>query len=913
MWRIIKKTFKPITTMLLILALFLAGFPPSVLLERIGQIIADRNIVDSLYHAMRDPNVIDKGLVNLLRPRVEKARAATFQIQTGSYIGSGASKSITGLGFSPQMIVLKSNTTTIAAVFKTTAMPVLNTAYLGSATVDSAAGFITLNSDGFTVASTANTANVRYTWTAFTGSDCTASGVFCIGSYQGTAAAKAITTGFSPNLVIVKPATAVAATWRSSAMGTNVGQYFMGTIQDTTGVLFTTLDATGFTVGATNSPTGVTNYYAAFKSVAGSVAVGTYTAAATPADNTNIAGVGFVPDFVFVKNAPTAVSAVYNVKESYGDSASYFSATANIPDMIQALQTDGFQIGLNATVNSANIAYFYAAFGGSAAHSASGTFSMATGSYTGTAAVQTISNLGFSPDLVIIKGNTTQAGAFRTRMMAGDITAYLDSATTNFAGGITALNPDSFTVGTSVVVNTNAVTYYWTAYGNAWNPDTNSGAADFTIGAYYGNGIDSRNITRLPFQPNMVAVKNYGTGAGVFRTSAHTGDLSSYFAATAEAANIIQTLNTDGFQVGTAANVNTAASVYHFFAFKSGTNFEVGAYSGTGVAKNVPVAFQPDNIWVKSIIATRGVSRPSSQAGDGALPFINIASITGAITAIIATGFSVGTAAETNTSGTNNYRYVAWKNPAANSAPTLSISQPDGVSDTVTVGDLYNITYTLSDTDDVVTAAFYYDTNNTGLDGTTISGACATAAEGTNATCSWDTTGMTPGSYYVYGTTTDGVNPQVSAYSSGTITINAAAVVSVTLDRENFPYGSMANNTASSTLSLWSGAGIIATNGGAIADFYIYGANSSGTGGGWILSNIDNSGNNYMHKFCDDTESVCTGPPTNYTALTTSPALLEANVAAAGTRAFQLQLTTPTAPTDFSAQSAVVTVQASAP
>ena len=110
----------------------------------------------------------------------------------------------------------------------------------------------------------------------------------------------------------------------------------------------------------------------------------------------------------------------------------------------------------------------------------------------------------------------------------------------------------------------------------------------------------------------------------------------------------------------------------------------------------------------------------------------------------------------------------------ANPAPTLSISQPDGTGDTVTVGDSYNITYTLADTDDVVTAAFYYDTNNSGLDGVAISGACASAAEGTNSTCSWDTTGVTPGDYYVYGITSDGFNPQVSAYSSGVITIQSA-------------------------------------------------------------------------------------------------------------------------------------------
>lgn len=146
-------------------------------------------------------------------------------------------------------------------------------------------------------------------------------------------------------------------------------------------------------------------------------------------------------------------------------------------------------------------------------------------------------------------------------------------------------------------------------------------------------------------------------------------------------------------------------------------------------------------------------------------------------------------------------------------------------------------------------------------------------------------------------------------------TTTPPAVISITLDQENFPYGSMANNTASSTLTLFGGNGIIATNGSAVADFYIYGANSSGTGGGWTLSAVDNSGNNYMHKFCDDTELACDLPANqaNYIALTTSPALLEASVGIGGTVAFQLQILTPTTPTDFSTQSAVVTIQASAP
>lgn len=138
-----------------------------------------------------------------------------------------------------------------------------------------------------------------------------------------------------------------------------------------------------------------------------------------------------------------------------------------------------------------------------------------------------------------------------------------------------------------------------------------------------------------------------------------------------------------------------------------------------------------------------------------------------------------------------------------------------------------------------------------------------------------------------------------------------AAVVSVTLSPTSFAYGKVPSNTASSTLTLFGGTGIIATNGDVVANFDIYGANTTGSGSGWTLAG-NTTGNNYIHKFCNDTDNDCATPPTNYSALTTSPATLKASVANAGTVAFQLQITTPTTPTDFSQQSAVVTVQASA-
>ncbi|MFA6417327.1 MAG: hypothetical protein WCW61_04000 [Patescibacteria group bacterium] len=663
-----KKLRQSIFAAILLLVFFISGFPSEPLLQKVAKIISDHNVVDSLYLSLNDANVIDSKMSNLFRPQVKQASAATYQVQTGYYIGNGGAKAITGLGFRPEMIILKANTNAgTGALLKTSAMPVLNSSYLGVATADVASA-IMINADGFTVTGAlSNTANVRHVWVAFSGSDCSATGTFCVGSYTGTGAAKAVTVGFQPDLVMVKQSTAVAANWRSSAMPANAGQYFMATTQNTAGALYTTLDATGFSVGTTNSASAGIYYFAAFKSGAGSVNVGTY--AGNGVDNRSIGGVGFVPDFLFLKNAnaTTAVSGMFSVNESYGDNASYFTDTANLVNSIQAQQTDGFQVGSHATSNGSGNTVYYAAFGGAnAVRNSSGTYKMASGTYTGTGQYQSISGLDFQPDLVIVKTTGTVAGVFRTIQMAGDTTSYLDSATTNIAGAITSIDSNGFTVYTHATTNTAGVVYHWQAFGNAWNPEINSGSGDFYIGAYYGNGIDNRNITRLPFQANMLAVKVVGAVAGIFRTSSHVGDLSSFYAATADAANHVQALQTNGFQVGSSTSVNSAAGMFYYFGFKNGTDFKVGLYTGTG-ADNRSITdpgFDPDLVWVKRNTNSAGVQRPRTLTGDLTQYFITTAQAADKIQAFVTGGFQVGLGAEVNASG-GAYIYVAWKIPSA--------------------------------------------------------------------------------------------------------------------------------------------------------------------------------------------------------------------------------------------------------
>jgi len=599
----------------------------------------------------------------------QKVQAATaMRMETGYYMGTGSVQNISGLGFQPNMIVIKADTAAGAAVVKTSSMPTPNTAFF-TAVADDATSQIVLQADGFSVGTNAavNAVNVRYTYMAFTGSDCTSGGEFCVGIYVGDGTfPKAITTGFQPDLVWVKRS-GTSANWRSSVMSPNMGQYFDATTGNVGGNLFTIINSDGFSVGSTNNANLGVYYYMAWKGSSSKVAVGSYVGNAT--DDRTIGSLPFSPDAVIVKNANAVAptSAVYATRESYGDNSSFFTAAAATSNLIQDLLVNSFQIGsASATDGNANN-FYWSAFAGVGGNTGTGTFRIATGSYTGTGVANSITGLGFSPDLVIIKHRdqvTDQFAVFRTSLMMGDSTAFFANAAANFVGGITALGADGFSIGTNATVNTTSDVYYWTAYGNAWKPNTRTGASDFIIGAYTGNGIDNRDIKRLPFTPDLISIKQNATTVGMWRTSAQIGDYSIFYSALAGINNAIQSFGSNSFQIGNSGNVNTANGINHWFGFKSGMNLAIGTYVGTGSSQNITtVGFNPQYLWTKAPAATTGtVARTINGSTDQALPFINTPQLLGAITALLSNGFTVGTAPETN-ANSMLYTYAAWKIP----------------------------------------------------------------------------------------------------------------------------------------------------------------------------------------------------------------------------------------------------------
>ncbi|MBP9749985.1 MAG: hypothetical protein KBD21_04625, partial [Candidatus Pacebacteria bacterium] len=81
---------------------------------------------------------------------IERARAAVeYKMQTGYFVGDGGSQDISGLGFRPDMVIVKADTTAgVGAFMKTSVMPANNTAYLsGAATANDTANAIELTAD----------------------------------------------------------------------------------------------------------------------------------------------------------------------------------------------------------------------------------------------------------------------------------------------------------------------------------------------------------------------------------------------------------------------------------------------------------------------------------------------------------------------------------------------------------------------------------------------------------------------------------------------------------------------------------------------------------------------------------------------------------------------------------------------
>ena len=138
------------------------------------------------------------------------------------------------------------------------------------------------------------------------------------------------------------------------------------------------------------------------------------------ADSRNITGVGFKPEYLFVRSSATQNGVHKTASMDTADDTLFFDAQASVADRVQALQSDGFQVGSDVDVNQNATTIYYIAWGRTL-----GEPQVVSGSYAGDGVDgKAISGVGFAPDLVIAKSTATVApatGAFRTSLMLGDL------------------------------------------------------------------------------------------------------------------------------------------------------------------------------------------------------------------------------------------------------------------------------------------------------------------------------------------------------------------------------------------------------------------------------------------------------------------------------------------------------------
>ena len=164
----------------------------------------------------------------------------------------------------------------------------------------------------------------------------------------------------------------------------------------------------------------------------------------------------------------------------------------------------------------------------------------------------------------------------------------------------------------------------------------------------------------------------------------YSGMTTSFrFDAATGLANVVNSLDADGFSVGNTAEANTNGTVYHYVAVNEVAGaIKKGSYTGNASDdRNITgVGFQPDYLMIRAndtATARSGHQRPASLAGGSSQFWANVANTANGIQLLQADGFQVGTDASVN-GASPTFHYLAFKNTGGGcslpSSQTLSAS-----------------------------------------------------------------------------------------------------------------------------------------------------------------------------------------------------------------------------------------------
>ncbi|MBL9181935.1 MAG: cadherin-like beta sandwich domain-containing protein [Verrucomicrobiaceae bacterium] len=321
------------------------------------------------------------------------------------------------------------------------------------------------------------------------------------GSYTGNGSSQNITTvGFQPDIVIIKdeiaPAAGTSAGMQIRTSTMSFTKHFGQTAAGSTSTnRITGFLSNGFSVGSdsTVNATGIKYNYLAIKTVSGESTVGTYSGDSV--DNRTISGLGFQPDFVMTMDSNgTSSGWTTNLMPADTTFTWDFSPFAN---GIQALSAGGFELGNDAKVNTTGNTYHYIAL-----KNVAGKFK--TGSYVGTGANQSFTGMGFRPEALFVKRDSTTNGNLRFASTGASTTADVTlqpNSSTYAVNAILSLDNDGFSIGTAgnrINGTTPPNTYHYIAFANvaaAAAPVVTSVTSSTANGAYNAPAPISIQVT----------------------------------------------------------------------------------------------------------------------------------------------------------------------------------------------------------------------------------------------------------------------------------------------------------------------------------------------------------------------------------------------------------------------------------
>jgi len=414
-----------------------------------------------------------------------------------------------------------------------------------------------------------------------------------------------------------------------------------------------------------------------------------------------ITGVGFQPDWVWIKQRDTAAENHNLTDSTRGTNKIINSNNGNAEvtstSRITSFDIDGFTLGNNNETNDSGskyVAWCWKAGGGTTSSNTDGSITstvqantkaqFSVVSYTGTGANATIGHgLSSAPEIMIIKELTsTRDWAVYSKYNTGGsgnpaeerLKLNTSDATVTYAPYWNSIEPTStvFNVGVEGNVNTSGQGYIAYVFAPV--------AGYSSFGSYTGNS--SSNVISTGFEPAFLMIKRTNSTGwwNIWDNKRNTSNpRNTILSANLDSADLTSTsLNinflTNGFELTTNnGDLNENGSTYIYIAFGSDASaapalpdsFANKLYAGTGSPQSISgLGFSPSLVWLKSRNEVNKNVWTDSVRGTNKQLFSDStdaeSTSTDRITSFDSDGFTLnsgGSFNRTNNSGTN---YVAW-------------------------------------------------------------------------------------------------------------------------------------------------------------------------------------------------------------------------------------------------------------